>query len=63
MQIEFDLTDYELENLKRKIDELDPVAQSEVIVKYLGKNYTQRRLGKKLGKTRDWVAKRVHPVR
>ena len=27
MQIEFDLTDYELENLKRKVDELDPVAQ------------------------------------
>jgi hypothetical protein len=63
MQIEFDLTDYELENLKRKIDELDPVAQSEVIVKYLSKNYTQRRLGKKLGKTRDWVAKRVQFMR
>ena len=63
MQIEFDLTDYELENLKRKIDELDPVAQAEVIVKHLGKNYTQKQLGKKLSKTRDWVAKRVQFIR
>ena len=63
MQIEFDLTDHELENLKRKIDGLDPVAQAEKVVDYLGKNYTQRRLGKKLGKTRDWVAKRVQFMR
>jgi len=63
MQMKFDLTDTEIVNLKRKIDELDPVAQSEVIVKYLGKNYTQKQLGAKLGKTRDWVAKRVQFIK
>ncbi len=63
MQMNFDLTDIEIVNLKRKIDELDPVAQSEVIVKHLGKNYTQKQLGEKLGKTRDWVAKRVQFIR
>ena len=63
MQIEFDLTDYELENLKRKIDELDPVAQAEKVAEYIGKDYTQKQLGEKLSKTRDWVAKRVQFMR
>lgn len=63
MQMKFDLTDTEIVNLKRKIDELDPVAQAEKVVDYLGKNYTQKQLGEKLGKTRDWIAKRVQFIR
>jgi hypothetical protein len=63
MQMEFDLTSVEIAALKKKIDELDPVAQAEKVVDYLGKNYTQKQLGEKLGKTRDWVAKRVQFIR
>ncbi|MFQ5674681.1 MAG: hypothetical protein ACE5G1_02190, partial [bacterium] len=61
MQIEFDLTDSELVNLK--IDTLDPVTQAEKVMEYLDRNYTQKKLGEKLSKTRDWVAKRVRFIR
>ncbi len=63
MQQNFDFTENELDNLRLKIDKLDLVAQAEVIVGYLGGNYTQKQLGEKLGKTRDWVAKRVQFIR
>ncbi len=63
MQQNFDFTENELDNLKRKIDKLDPVAQAEVIVGYLGGNYTQKQLGRRLGKSRDWIAKRVQFIR
>lgn len=55
MQTNFDFTD--------TIDTLDPVAQAEVVIEYLDKNYTQKQLGEKLGKTRDWIAKRVQFIR
>lgn len=57
-QQQFDFGEIELANLKRRIDELDPVAQALAVVKHLD-DYTQKELGEKLGKTRDWVAKRV----
>ena len=37
MQMNFDLTDIEIVNLKRKIDELDPVAQAEKVVEYISR--------------------------
>ena len=73
MQMEFDLTNVEIVTLKSKIGELDPVAQAEAVVKYLGKSCTQEQLsagvavsnfpGERLGKTRDWIAKRVQFIR
>lgn len=55
MQMEFDITNLELANLKRKIGQLDPVTQAEKVVEYLDGNYTQKQLGEKLGKSRDWI--------
>ena len=63
MQMEIDLTDVEIAILKSRIGELDPVAQAEAVVKYLGKSCTQEQLGERLGKTRDWIAKRVQFIR
>ncbi|MBC8233373.1 hypothetical protein H8E77_27815 [bacterium] len=63
MQIEIDFTEYELENLNCKIDKLDPITQAEKVMEYLGKNYTQKQLGEKVSKTRDWIAKRVQFIR
>jgi len=62
MQQQFDFDDIELANLMRRIDKLDPVAQAEAVVKHLD-GYTQKELGDKLGRTRDWIAKRVQFMR
>jgi hypothetical protein len=62
MQQQFDFGDIELANLVCRIDKLDPVAQAEAVVKHLD-GYTQKELGGKLGKTRDWIAKRVQFMR
>lgn len=62
-QGEFNFGDIELMNLKRKLSSFDPVTQAEKVVEQLQAGNTQEQLGSKLGKSRDWIAKRVQFIK